>query len=1420
MTSAQSEFKCMQCTSTFGERKNLLQHEQTVHGEVYHKCELCHTTFNRVSNLKRHKKNIHMKQLAEGNNSRNNTTTKPNQDTSHNNTTTEPNQDTSHNYKKPSEEATFKCILCTSTFTQNWMLLRHERTVHGDVVHKCELCNASFNRLSNLMRHRIIHNKHKAEKNIFHSDTITQPNTYTSHQYNKRPAEESNYHNDTKRVKIIDPKPCDLHQHTGQKCNWCGHNKELAAHKPFCVECSKKGRECRNCHRPLPERYYNREVNVCDACCTKRNNFMGRLQSGAGQTSLGGVVEIQKIIPSEQNMCDPLIFLAENKTKISNYLEENIEDKQGIKWSLTLQVKFDKIDGCGQIMTSSPHFLSEINISTTPNVTEQLANSFKQLYNRMENFEHEGSGWTINQIIKLEIKLATYSPISGSSYFELPKKLLDKKALLNIQNNDNFCFKWSVLAHLYPVPRKDQPHRVSHYSQYESSLDWSMMSFPTPLNDIKQFEKKNNISINVFGWEKSAALPLHITKFRQQTHINLLLISDGDKRHFCLIKNMSRLLADRTKHNGETHYCDSCLHGFNKQELLNSHIPYCSTNAPQKVILPNDDEKYLKFKNHANGLKIPFTIYADFECFLQSYSENTKQTEKYQKHVTSGFSYVVVSSVEKYNKQAVVYRGENAMDEFFKHLDYERKYITDILSEIVPMQLTPEEESTFHNAEICHICEKVLKEDRVRDHDHLTGQYRGAAHNSCNLNFKFSKENQQKPTSFHIPVILHNFQGYDSHLIMESLGKNPKSRLSCIPKNIEKYLSFSQDNFRFIDSLQFMNSSLNELVSNLANDNMDKFKILKKHFPDPQKLKLTTRKGVFPYDYITDSSKFLEKQLPSQKDFYNTLNEEKLPNTDYDHAKHMWQTFNIQNLGEYHDLYLKTDVLLLADVFENFRDMCLNCYKLDAAHYITAPGLAWDAMLRMTGVTLELLTDIDMHLMVERGIRGGISMISNRYSKANNKYQDDYDPLKPSKYITYLDANNLYGWAMSQSLPYGEFKWLTDDQISSFCVNNISDESEHGYFLDVDLEYPENLHDRHSDYPLAPESMIVTDEMLSPFSQKLKENLQVKGKPTPKLIPNLHKKTNYIVHYRNLKFYLQQGMIVTKIHRIIQFKQSPWLKGYIDFNTDMRRNATSNVEKNLFKLMNNSVFGKTMENLRNRVNVELVNSPKRLKKICANPSFNSFRIFNENLTAVHSLKTRLFLNRPIYVGFAVLDGSKLLMYDFHYIFIINKYGDRAKLLFTDTDSLCYEIQTYDLYRDMMDDQHLYDTSGYKKDHFLYNPENKNVLGKMKDECSGTIIDEFVGLRSKMYSLSYDGKEKKTAKGVKRRVVEFNLRHQCYKDCLLNSHIQYNTMNQIRSYNHEVFSVAMKKISLSPYDDKRYVTENGFDTLAHGHYKTK
>jgi len=277
-----------------------------------------------------------------------------------------------------------------------------------------------------------------------------------------------------------------------------------------------------------------------------------------------------------------------------------------------------------------------------------------------------------------------------------------------------------------------------------------------------------------------------------------------------------------------------------------------------------------------------------------------------------------------------------------------------------------------------------------------------------------------------VPVKFHNLSGYDAHLFVKNLNMMGEGDIDCIPNTEELYISFSKCIYddekkfkykiRFIDSFRFLPASLDKLAGNLE---PNQFKHARETFSDECDLLL--RKGVFPYDWFDSLEKLKETKLPPKEEFYSKLNDSETSDSDYEHAQKVWNHFGMKTFREYHDLYLKTDVLL-ADIFESFRGVSMENYKLDPCWYYTAPGLAWDACLKKTGVKLELLSDINMLLMIEKGIRGGVSMISKRYSKANNKYMKNFDPTKQSKFIQYFDANKLYRWAMSQPLPLNNFK--------------------------------------------------------------------------------------------------------------------------------------------------------------------------------------------------------------------------------------------------------------------------------------------------------------------------------------------------------------------------------------------------------------
>jgi hypothetical protein len=418
---------------------------------------------------------------------------------------------------------------------------------------------------------------------------------------------------------------------------------------------------------------------------------------------------------------------------------------------------------------------------------------------------------------------------------------------------------------------------------------------------------------------------------------------------------------------------------------------------------------------------------------------------------------------------------------------------------------------------------------------------------------------------------------------------------------------------------------------------------------------------------------------------------------------------------------------------------------------------------------------------------------------------NDFNANELAKFIMYLDLNNLYGWAMEQYLPTGGFRWCAENEINKFNCNEVSDESQKGYILEVDIEYPEHLHDDHNDLPFC-----AVHE--APPGAKEK-----------KLLTTLRNKEKYIVHYRYLKLAMKNGLKVTKIHKILEFDQSNWLQKYINKNTNLRALAKNEFQKNFYKLMNNSIYGKTMENVRKRVDVKLKNSWHGrfgAEYYISKPTFKSCTIFNNNLVAIESRLTEIRINKPIYIGLCVLDISKILLYDFHYQYMKDKFANNCKLLYTDTDSLIYEILCDDIYQVIKEDIHRFDTSEYELDNIYNIPlVNKKIVGLMKDECNGQIITEFVGLRSKMYSIRVRGKDfVKKVKGVKSNVVKNTITFEHFRNCLLNNTQEIREQRKITSKFHNIYTERETKLALSPFDNKRYILENSTDTLSWGHKK--
>ena len=369
------------------------------------------------------------------------------------------------------------------------------------------------------------------------------------------------------------------------------------------------------------------------------------------------------------------------------------------------------------------------------------------------------------------------------------------------------------------------------------------------------------------------------------------------------------------------------------------------------------------------------------------------------------------------------------------------------------------------------------------------------------------------------------------------------------------------------------------------------------------------------------------------KSFFSKLKNKCPDDKEIDRTREIIRKFNIKDGQELTELYCKSDVLLLACVFEKFIKVSQNEFGVSPLYFVSLPGYTWECVLKYTDIKLQTLQDKDMILLLENGIKGGISgVMGDRYVKSDK-----------NKNIIYIDCTYLYGYSMSQSLPYDDIEFETEN-VGLEEILNTPDDSDIGYFLEVDLEYPYNIRDKTRHFPFAPENKSISKDDFGPYMKSVMPKNYVSFK---KLFCDWIDKKNYLIHYRMLKFYVRHGMKIKDVHNVISFKQSKWLEKYIDFKTQKRNQAVNDFEKGFYKLLNNAFYGETMENVRNRCKIEIIKRDKydKILKQQRNLTFNGIHKCFSNCDSYLFKEHEILMDKPIYLGFAIFELSKLHMYE-------------------------------------------------------------------------------------------------------------------------------------------------------------------------------
>ncbi len=1234
-----------------------------------------------------------------------------------------------------------------------------------------------------------------------------------------------------------------------------------------------------------------------------------------------------------------------------------------------------------------------------------MASVRQRANDKMDFAQSQGSGLEFIRISEVlftaiphtrDLLIADFPELAGGSTVVLPKSLVSKHCVINIDNVDNLCFRYAIVASfvghtmrhpertrsycINAPPGAGRPPRGWTPTFPDVGIDFSMLVYPVALDLLSEFEEANDLGVYVFAWrvisaDKGFAYQIRRPKQVHSRDVQLLLF----KGHFLYIKNFKSFFSLRPFGvNNNDAICHRCLYPVRDREgggKMEAHLrrgrcikddSQCTLEPRLPKLTKNGKIPTLSFEKFGDTFDHPLVVFADFETY-QSKTEGQfkgQHTEVMSRMTgVASYGYFIKSSIPSIPSSGVIKRG--TADEFLLEMVKLGLRYRHFCRNPAPMVITPAQQFLHSVASRCYLCkttrEKLqqyrLKAEAVqaeandreprpvpdfefqRDHDHVTGLFRGSICNSCNVKAAMPKE---------IEIFTHNLEGFDGHeitqgivriraepaefsddgdgddddvkdceaddgddeaaekalepclndnyetgIIMLDQKRLSKMKFTILANSTEKYMEIKFGPICFRDSFKFADSSLAKLIKSqckTAPTLAECFPTLAEHHPFALRvpgvasLNLILQKVPMAYTSIIDEGYFSMPAVLPREAYYNDLGQEECSEKDYELVSTVVNHFGLQDQGDYHDLYLWTDVLALADCMLSMRAGWRKHCGLDLFKSVTLPSASYQAMLKMTKVRMELLCEgkgpgMELMSALNRNIRGGASCIFQPYAVANNPRvlpkvcppsfpQEQHDFIRqgnpvdssslPQEYldwckaqgydcdaelswIIYIDANSLYPTCMAMPLPIGDYQTVElpeppDDRIKQArdILNQYEDDDRTGYFIEVDFTIPEHLHDVFDYAPVS--KRVVTRDQLSPLQHDIGELLGA-CKPAEKLVPFLGDQRKVLYHAGLLKFWVDKGVVITKVHNIWSFAQWPWMMEYI-----MGAVSTDPIEREILKKAMNSLYGKMLQDKTTQRNLSPFTNVRAFIRAASRENCLNFNVMQlDSAPGVGffglvetSKRNGPLLDMPRAAGMCILDNSKLLMLRVHYDWFKFLIELRAVALMSDTDSFGYKVYCrsimlemlrsttvcFDLKEAISPRDLLMLAGGDVEQANAWSEKlkaDKGKLGALKLENMTSEIVEFCGLAAKMYSfkmighVDHEGNDKDDGitidyvkgKGVPKRALEANASHQTYKDMIFKPSVNRVTFRTLRSNKHVVEQLQINRKMLTAYNDKVY-----------------